>query len=379
MTPMRIGIDARFYGSLGKGLGRYTERLIHHLEKIAPPGDEFVIFLRQENWEHYVPQNPRFQKQLADFGWYSLAEQVHMPKLVRAARLDVMHYPHFNVPIFTPKPFVVTVHDLILTHFPTRRATTLGPVKYWLKQLAYRVVLSRAVARASRILTVSEFTKQDIQQYFGYDPKKISVTYEAVDTFPRPVVDDGEVCSRLGLPKKFLLYVGNAYPHKNLEQLVALTQVLPQQYDDAHVVIVCKEDYFLARVQALVTQAGLSGRVHFPGYVSDADLGALYRLAHAYIFPSLYEGFGLPPLEAMAQGTPVLSSDAACMREVLGEAALYFNPREVRGMLAALQKLDASPATRAALVAAGTLQAQKYSWSVLARATLQAYHDIPHS
>ena len=373
---MRIGIDARFYGSLGKGLGRYTERLIHHLEQLAPAGDEFVIFLRQENWADYQPANPRFTKQLADFPWYSIAEQVRMPKLVRAAQLDVMHYPHFNVPVLTPKPFVVTVHDLILTHFPTRRATTLGPLKYWLKQLAYRVVLSRAVARASRILTVSEFTKQDIQQYFGYDPKKITVAYEAVDAFPRPAVNDAEVRTRLQLPQRFLLYVGNAYPHKNLEQLIALVQALPAHYRDLHVVIVCKQDYFLQRVQALVQQANVADRVHFTGYVSDADLGALYRLAHAYIFPSLYEGFGLPPLEAMAQGTPVLSSDAACMREILGAAALYFNPRDVHGMLAALQKLDADPATRAKLIAAGRAQVQRYSWSALARTTLQAYHDF---
>lgn len=376
---MRIGIDARFYGSLGKGLGRYTERLIHHLERLAPPGDEFVIFLRQENWDAYVPQRSTFTKQLADFPWYSVAEQVEMPKLVRVARLDVMHYPHFNVPVWTPKPFVVTVHDLILTHFPTRRATTLGPLKYWLKQFAYRVVLSRAVSRASRILTVSEFTKQDIQQYFGYDPKKIAVTYEAVDNFPQPVINDAEVRSRLGLPENFLLYVGNAYPHKNLETLVTLAQNLTGPYSDMHIVIVCKRDYFLDRVQDAVRAAQVEHRVHFPGYVSDADLGALYRLAHAYIFPSLYEGFGLPPLEAMAQGTPVLSSDAACMREILGTAALYFNPRDVRGMLAALQKLDADPALRASCIAAGHTQVQRYSWSTLAKTTLQAYHDIPHT
>jgi len=373
---MRIGIDARFYGSHGKGLGRYTERLIHHLEQLAPAEDEFVIFLRQENWEHYQPAGQRFTKQLADFPWYSVAEQRHLPKLVRAANLDVMHYPHFNVPMFTPTPFIVTVHDLILTHFPTRRATTLGPVKYWLKQLAYRVVLSRAVARASRILTVSEFTKQDIQQYFGYDPQKIIVTYEAVDPFPSSGVTDEEVRLRRQLPQKFLLYVGNAYPHKNLEQLVALVRQLPPAYQDVHVVIVCRPDYFLRRLQVQVRQAGLERRIHFPGFVSDADLGALYRLAHAYIFPSLYEGFGLPPLEAMAQGTPVLSSDAACMVEVLGEAALYFNPRDVRGMLAALQHLDSSPALRHALVAAGQERVQRYSWSSLAHTTLQTYHDI---
>lgn len=376
---MRIGIDARFYGSLGKGLGRYTERLITHLERLTP-ADEFVIFLRQENWDDYTPANPRFTKQLADYRWYSLAEQRGMPKLVRAAGIDLMHYPHFNVPLLAPAPFIVTIHDLILTHFPTRRATTLGPLTYWVKQLAYRVTLSRAVARASHILTVSNFTKQDIRQYFGYDPKKVSVTYEAVDAFPKPAVDDGTLVQRAGIPGRYLLYVGNAYPHKNLEQFTHFLRALPPKHADLTLVVVCKPDYFLERFRKQVADAGLAARVIFPGYVDDATLGALYRRAHAYVFPSLYEGFGLPPLEAMAQGTPVLSSNAACMPEVLGDAALYFKPTDTRGMLAALERLDDS-ALRAAKISAGKQWIQRYAWRTLAEQTLAVYHGVfptPH-
>ncbi|MDP2789575.1 MAG: glycosyltransferase family 1 protein [bacterium] len=372
---MRIGIDARFYGSLGKGLGRYTERLITYLEQLAPP-DEFVVFLRQENWEHYKPVNPHFTKQLADFRWYSLAEQRELPKLVRRAGIDLMHYPHFNVPLLSPTPFIVTIHDLILTHFPTRRATTLGPLTYWVKQLAYRVTLSRAVSRAAHILTVSNFTKQDIQQYFGYDPKKVTVTYEAVDSFPAPATDDAALVQGAGIAGRYLLYVGNAYPHKNLEQFVAFLKALPPQHADLSLVVVCKPDYFLERFRQQVADAGLLRRVIFPGYVDDATLGALYRNAHAYIFPSLYEGFGLPPLEAMAQGTPVLSSNAACMPEVLGDAVLYFNPQDVRGMLAALERLDDS-AFREAQVRAGKQWIQRYSWRALAEQTLAVYHKVP--
>ncbi len=376
---MRIGIDARFYGSAGKGLGRYTERLIAHLEQIAPPNDDFVIFLQQESWDAYQPANPRFHKVRADFRWYSLAEQRQMPALVRSAKLDLMHYPHFNVPLLTPSPFVVTIHDLILTHFPTRRATTLGPALYWFKHLAYRITLSRAVARASHILTVSQFTAFDIQKYFGYDPKKISVTYEAVDTFPKPASNDQEVLRHLAVPGRYLLYVGNAYPHKNLEALVHLLQLLPQKYADLHVVIVGRPDYFLTRLQQLVASTHLQERVHFPGYVTDAELGSLYRNAHAYIFPSLYEGFGLPPLEAMAQGTPVISSNASCMPEILGDAALYFNPKDTRGMLAALERLDVEPNLRPQLVDKGRQRVAQYSWKNLAATTLQVYHSSAQS
>lgn len=374
---MRIGIDARFFGSLGKGLGRYTERLITYLERLAP-GDEFVIFLRRENWDDYTPTSAHFTKQLADFRWYSLAEQRAMPALVRSAGIDLMHYPHFNVPILAPTPFIVTIHDLILTHFPTRRATTLGPLTYWVKQQAYRVTLSRAVSRATHILTVSNFTKQDIQQYFGYDPKKVTVTYEAVDAFPQPATDDASFVQRAGIRGRYLLYVGNAYPHKNLEQFITFLKALPAKHADLSLVVVCKPDYFLDRFRKQVHDAGLSARVLFPGYVDDATLGALYRTAYAYVFPSLYEGFGLPPLEAMAQGTPVFSSNAACMPEVLGDAALYFKPKDTRGMLAALERLE-DPAFRARLVIAGQRWVQRYSWRALAEQTLAVYHRVSPS
>jgi glycosyltransferase involved in cell wall biosynthesis len=371
---MRIGIDARFYGSLGKGLGRYTERLITYLEQIVS-ADEFVVFLRQENWEHYTPANPRFTKQLADYRWYGFAEQHQMPRLIRRAGIDLMHYPHFNVPILAPTPFIVTIHDLILTHFPTRRATTLGPLTYWMKQLAYRVTLSRAVSRAAHILTVSNFTKQDIQQYFGYDPKKITVTYEAVDSLPAPATDDAALVRGVGIAGQYVLYVGNAYPHKNLEQFIAFLNALPPKFANLSLVVVCKSDYFLERFRAQVLEAGLGSRVIFPGYVNDATLGALYRQAHAYVFPSLYEGFGLPPLEAMAQGTPVISSNAACMQEVLGNAAIYFNPKDVRGMLAALERLE-DGAFRQAKILASKQWIQRYSWRALAEQTNAVYHRV---
>ncbi len=371
---MHIGIDARFYGSLGKGLGRYTERLITHLQAVAPASDTFSIFLRQENWGHYVPPDGRFTKVLADFPWYSLTEQRRMPALVRQAKVELMHYPHFNVPLFTPVPFVVTIHDLILTHFPTRRATTRGVLAYWVKQLGYRITLSRAVARAAHILTVSKFTAQDIQQYFGYDPKKITVTYEAVDSFPASPVADAQVLHKFQISSRYLLYVGNAYPHKNLEQFIDILRALPPAQRDLHVVVVCKSDYFLQRFQAACQRAGVADRVHFTGYVDDAELGVLYRNAFAYVFPSLYEGFGLPPLEAMAQGTPVISSDAACMPEVLGTAALYFTPKSVRSFTDALQQLANDPGVRPRLIAAGHQQVAQYSWQDLATATLQVYH-----
>lgn len=371
---MRIGIDARFYGSIGKGLGRYTQRLLKYLENIARH-DEFVVFLRKENFEDYQPQAVNFAKKLADFPWYSFSEQKNFPRLLKSENLDLVHYPHFNVPLFTPKPFVVTIHDLILTHFPTRRATTLGPLKYFIKQMAYKIILSRAIQNAKQVLTVSEFTKQDIQKYFGYDPKKITVTYEAVETFPLPSLDNEAILKKFGITKPYLLYVGNAYPHKNLEKLIEFMKILPENRKNLQMAIVCKPDYFLNRLINLVDKSGLWANFRFPGFVPDDELGVLYGQAHAYIFPSFYEGFGIPPLEAMSQGTPVLSSDAACMKEILGEAAIYFDPHSTSGMIKALDTLDQSANIRQIMIAKGRQQVSKYSWESLAKTTLDIYHQ----
>ena len=176
---MRIGIDARFLGSKGKGLGRYTQKLIENLEKIDPE-NQYVIFLRQENWSQYEPKSPRFKKVLADFRWYSLAEQMWFPAKIYRERLNLMHFPHFNVPIFYFKPFIVTIHDLILRHFPTHRSSTLGPIKYWLKNIAYRIVIWLAIRRAKKIIVPSNYVKKDILNNFNMDEEKIIITYEGV-------------------------------------------------------------------------------------------------------------------------------------------------------------------------------------------------------
>ncbi len=180
---MRIGVDARFYGAIGKGLGRYTQKLIENLEKIsAKGGNEYFIFLRKENFEDYQPKNENFQKVLADYRWYTLSEQINMPRILNKYNLDLVHFPHFNVPLFYRRKFVITIHDLILIHFPTIRGTTLNPLFYFLKFLAYKIVIRSAIKRAEKIIAVSNFTKNDILKNYGVPAEKIAVTHEACDS-----------------------------------------------------------------------------------------------------------------------------------------------------------------------------------------------------
>lgn len=368
----RIGIDARFYGSIGKGLGRYTQKLIEQLEKIDDE-NQYFVFLRRENLEEYVPKNPNFQKVLADYGWYSFSEQLFFPKLLHSHKLDLMHFPHFNVPIFYFRKFVITIHDLILLHFPTKRASTLSPLWYGFKFLAYRVVIWSAVLRSQKIIAVSKFTQKDILTQYPGAKNKLAVTYEACEkTVEKNLQSPERILKKYGIMKPYFLYVGNAYPHKNLERLILAFKAVSDRLENLSLVLVGKEDYFYARLKREAEKNGLKN-VIFPGFVTDRDLSVVYRQALFYVFPSLYEGFGLPPLEAMQQGVPVLCSDSACLPEILGQAAYFFRADKKKEMIDAILKISGDENLRKELISRGYGQAQKYSWEKMAKETLEIY------
>lgn len=365
---MKIGIDARFYGPFGKGLGRYTQELIKGLEKVDTK-NEYIIFVRSENFDDYIPQNKNFTKVIADFSWYTLEEQIKMPKLLYSHNLDLVHFPHFNVPLGYRKPFVVTIHDLIIMHFPTKRATTLGPLKYALKQFGYRKVITSAVRKARHIITVSRFSKNDILSYFKVPSSDITVTYQSIFTGAKDVVSIQKYSD-----KPYFLYVGNVYPHKNIEFLVKAFSAFKQEAgrEDYQLILVGKNDYFFEKVKSFVKENKVKD-VIFTGFVTDTELSSLYQDALCYVFPSLYEGVGLPPLEAMAHSTPVISSDATCMPEILSDAAIYFNPRDVNSLKEGLRHIADNPDVRKELEVRGVQQVAKYSSEQCARDTLAVY------
>ena len=373
---MRIGIDARFFGPVGKGLGRYTERLIENLERVGSE-HEFVIFLRKENFDLYQPKSARFRKVLADFPWYSLAEQIRFPLLIARERINLMHFPHFNVPVCTPCPFVVTIHDLILFRFPTRRASTLSAPMYALKYGAYLLTIRLAVRRAKKIIAVSEYTKNDIVRSLGVTAEKIVVTYEASDGVEAGQLTIPGTFDPLtrGIHRPYFLYVGNAYPHKNLERLLTVFKQLRASGVDAQLVLVGKMDYFYERLATEAEKLGLLKEkdVVFYGYATEAELAGLYRNARLYVFPSLLEGFGLPPLEAMRYGTPVAAADSSCLPEVLGDAATYFNPEDTDAMVRALKNAFTDESLRRTLSDRGRSRAERYTWKECALRTYQTY------
>lgn len=378
---MRIGIDARFFGIKQKGLGRYTQKLIEKLEKISTQSGDFdnnyFIFLKSENFEEYKPKSSNFKKVLADYHWYTFAEQIYFPLILYRHKLDLVHFPHFNVPILYFKRFIVTIHDLTLLHFPTVKNSTLHPIFYQIKFLGYRLVIWLAVLRSEWIIAISEFTKKDIISNYGASvARKISVTHEACEDYcmfsPKNAKD---ILPKYGIIKPYLIYVGNAYPHKNLERLVLAFAKINNEKKDLQLVLVGKDDYFYKRLRSMVSDHGIENII-FLSDVDDCELDIFFHYSIASAFPSLYEGFGLPPLEAMSKGVPVISSDHPCMREVLGESAYFFDGEKVDAIAFAIKKIISDDDLRQELIKKGYLQARKYSWKKMAEETLKIYKNM---
>ncbi|PIW37230.1 MAG: hypothetical protein COW24_01315 [Candidatus Kerfeldbacteria bacterium CG15_BIG_FIL_POST_REV_8_21_14_020_45_12] len=374
---MRIGIDARFFGGeQSKGLGRYTQKLIEYLAE-HDQENEYVIFLQPESLPQWHIKNTNFTVVEAPYHWYSIAEQIFMPWKIFRAKVDFMHFPHFNVPLLYRAPFIATIHDLIIIHFPTERATTLGPLLYKFKHWAGSRVMQHAVKRSQHIITVSEFSKRDISEYYKIDPSKITVTYEAAEHTTRSKPNDNSIAilKKYGIKSLYVLYVGNAYPHKNLEVLLQVMKQLQDRETDPsfRLVLVGKEDYFYSRLKQEAWAMNIDDRVIFTDFVPDEELASLYSEALAYIFPSRYEGFGLPPLEAMHYGTPVLAANTSCLPEILGDAAIYFDPNDISGIIKSIQQVIDEPATRQNLIERGLIQADRYSWKRMMKQTIAVY------
>ena len=296
-----------------------------------------------------------------------------MPMIIREARLDLMHFPHFNVPVLNPTPFVVTIHDLTHTLRRSLGSTTRDPATFRIKTAGYELALRRAVSGSRKVIAVSEATKHSIIRYLGTKPAKIAVTYEGVDSesFAQP---DRAVRDKLGLQYPYFLYIGAAYPHKNLYKLLEAFGLLVHRGEKKYQLVLAGDhDVFGPPLQKRAKELGLEKLVVFPGRVTDSEIAGLLEGALAFCFVSLSEGFGLPGLEAMAQGVPVLSSNLTSLPEVYEEAAYYVEAEDPDAVAAGLEKLATDSKLRKELGAKGRKQALKYSWAEMAEQTLEVY------
>jgi glycosyltransferase involved in cell wall biosynthesis len=372
---MKIGIDARLYGPKvgGGGLGRYVEQLITELQKIDNK-NRYLLFLKKENFDTCKITNKNFEKRLADIHWYSIKEQVQMPKIVDQENLDLMHYPHWNIPLLSKTPFVVTIHDLLLLEEPNsaKKATQLDPFRYKMKYLGYKYIVDRAVHKSKHIVAVSEFTKGSILKHFSTSPEKISVIHEGVTTRKSAPKNLPPTTHHLQPP--YFLYVGNAYPHKNLEALIHGFAFFHKLHPEVKLVLVGKQDIFWKWLEKEFDEIQIPKEsVVFWGYATEKELDSLYQNATLYVFPSRHEGFGLPPLEAMARGVPVAASRATAIPEILGDAALYFEPDDIEAMVEVMEQSLSDEKLRDQMKKKGHEQIKKYSWKHMAEETAKIY------
>ncbi len=365
---MKIIIDARLYSQTG--VGRYIANLISHLGSIDEQ-NKYLLLVRTEDKIQIKLPNARWQMHEVNLPWHSLAEQLVLPFILFSEKPDLVHIPYFNMPIFYPGKFVVTIHDLIIDHFDTGKATTGPDWLYRLRRLAYQLVLSVGLRRASTVLTVSKTTKKELIDHYHLPEGKIVVFYEGVDS--NFIIPTSEVGMEGKRREKYFLYVGNAYPHKNLSLLLLAFKMLDSKYE---LKLVGGSDYFYKRLGEEVIRLGLQDRVELVGYVSDEVLKKLYANSLGLVVPSLMEGFGLPILESIACGCPVLASDIMVFRELFGEAIKYFDPKSAADLGEKLQWFGKnSQSERQRLNQARTQILAEFSWEDLTRKTLIVYEN----
>ncbi|MEK7653131.1 MAG: glycosyltransferase family 1 protein [Patescibacteria group bacterium] len=370
---MTIGIDARLYGTRHRGIGRYIEKLIENLEKIDSE-NQYVVFLQKSNFNEYQPKNPNFKRELADFRAYSIKEQVIFPRILKKHQFNLVHFPHFNVPIFYRGKFVVTIHDLIISHYPDSRATTLPFWLYQIKLFFYRLILNSAAKKANKIIAVSGYTKEDIVNLLHVGQEQVVVTYEGVGIPAVRNENCAEALNNLGILGDYLLYVGSAYPHKNLEKLISAFKIVETHChaslpNNLKLVLAGRIDLFYERLKNNINDKNII----FTGELKDEQLFCLYKNAKAYVFPSLMEGFGLPPLEAQSQGCPVISANSSCLPEILGDSAVYFDPGDIYEMAIKIESVLDDKILRDDLIEKGYENVKKYLWEDCAKKTLVIY------
>lgn len=356
----KIGIDARMYGKEFTGIGRFTSEIVRRLPLLMPDTD-FTFFLNADGYENLKTPVKNVQKVLCEEKIYSFSEQTAFLKTLYRAECDLVYFLHFNVPLLYFKPFATVIHDLTLLDFPGKK------MNKWWHRWAFYAVFYRAARCARGVATVSDFTKNELVKRFKIDQKKVHTIYNGVDesffTFGTSQAEaEKQVRKKFGVQKPFFLYTGVWREHKNILGLLQAFAKLIREGLDAELVMTGRGGVYEDEVKRVIAEEGIPSRVVLPGLVSEDDLKFLFRAAQVFVFPSFSEGFGLPSLEAMALGTPVVCSNTSCMPEVCGEAAEYFNPRDIDDMATKMKKVFSDMALRAELIKRGEKRAKKFSW-----------------
>jgi glycosyltransferase involved in cell wall biosynthesis len=370
---MRIGIDARMYGKAQSGIGNYIKQLTDHLFALDQVND-YYLFLLEPNYSDYQPRHANIHKVKVTSYWYSLSEQTKFLCELNKYKLDLLHFPHFNAPIFYNRPRVVTIHDIIPKFFPGHKQ------KSWLRKQAYELTLKTNLRKSIKIITDSQSAKQDLMTYYQVPETKIAVVklgIEATFINERNYAKIKELKDRYQITKPYIFFISVWRNHKNLEGLIKAFEILKNQGNfDYQLVLGGQEDPHYPNIRKTIAQSVFKNDIITPGFISDQELPLFYQAADLVAIPSFYEGFGLIGLEAMAAGTPVVSSNTTSQPEINGDAALYFDPKNLSQMAETIKKVLTNPELKNELVQKGQAHIKKYNWATCASETLNIYKQI---
>lgn len=380
---MRIGVSGFFLGQPTTGSGQYTENLLRELLRLDTE-NQYVLFYPSfqrsadskqlkavsRGFDEHVLATPfdNRSRNLAKL----LFEQVAFPLACRRLDLDLAHVPYFASPLFSAVPIVVTVHDLIPLILPAYRGSPIVRL--------YTRLVAAAARRAEAIITVSQASQRDIVRCLHVPPERVHVTYEAAGETVQPVEDEAHLAAirqKYALPERYLIFLDGFDQRKNLSALLRAFALLVNKQQQARLVIAGKlpgrDSPLFPDPRRLVRELGVEKTVTFTGWVPEEDKPALYSGAVAFVFPSLYEGFGLPAVEALACGTPVIVSNRSSLPEVVGEGGILVEPTDVEALAEAMEVLLVDDALRAELRQRALAQAAKFSWKQTAQETLAVY------
>lgn len=352
------------------GIGTYTAHLLAAL-LASNPEDDYLLYSNRplDELEPALNHAGRVPGYLPQSRW--LWMQLMLPRLIEHTQPDVCHYTNASAPLWQSKPFVLTIHDASLFLYSQYHPRS--------RLLAIRALLPMLARRAAAVITVSEHARTDLIRTLHLPTHKLHVIYEAPAPHFQPVTDERQLAAlrqRYHLPEQFLFYAGALEPRKNLHRLILALGQVRQQGCDIRLVLAGPSGWQMGGFQQLIMRQGLETAVQYLGYVPTTALPGLYSLATVFTFPSLYEGFGLPPLEAMACGTPVLTSRTSAMAEICSDAACLVDPYNVDEIADCLHRLLSDGAWRAELSQRGRQRARLFSWEQAARETTAVYQQV---